>query len=333
MRLLKHETPEYLPFFMGMPGQGAVTFGGPLKLINQPCLPTFAPPGPEPEGGWVDWWGVPYTANAEGMFGKMPKPGVIILDDITKWDRVIKAPKLPDVDWEAMAKEDFKDIDRSQVAYLAMSGCSPFLQLVSFMGFTEALCALVEEPETVKEMFNYLADFYVPYITKTLDYYKPDILNIGDDIAAAHAPFFSMETYLDVFKPIYTRLMKPAKDRGVPVDFHCCGKCESYVPHMLDFGVRFWDSAQTMNDLVTVKAKYPDMIICGGYEFPPYIGDQLPDEAYVRKTVRDTIDRLAPGGGLAWGGGFMGTGDMDATMKINGWISDEAWNYGHQFYK
>ena len=42
----------------------------------------------------------------------------------------------------------------------------PFQQLIAFMGFTEGLIAMHEEPEAVKELLHYMADFYVPIIEK-----------------------------------------------------------------------------------------------------------------------------------------------------------------------
>ena len=46
--------------------------------------------------------------DKETGYASIPEPGNFILDDITKWRDVIKAPEVPDVDWEAMAKADFE---------------------------------------------------------------------------------------------------------------------------------------------------------------------------------------------------------------------------------
>jgi len=329
-RLFDYKEPEYIPTM------GALAFGGPLKVINQPGLPTWNYRDPEPEGGWKDKWGVPYIANEAGMYGGMPKPGAFILEDVTKWDKVIKHPVLPipvdEIDWEAMAKEDLAAVDRSQVLYDAMSCVSPFLQLVAFMGFTEALVALIEEPESVLELLNYVTDFYIPILEKTMQYYDPDVVNIGDDTCSKHDPFFSLKSYEDIFLPIYKRAAKVVTDHGKSVEFHVCGKAEKFVPYMTDFGVRIWEPAQVMNDLVGIKKANKDVIICGGYELDLLPG-QEPDEEYVRQTVRDCLDSLAPGGQFMFGGGFMGSGDMDLAMKVNGWIFDEFEKYGKNFYQ
>ena len=65
------------------------------------------------------------------MNGAMPKPGVIILEDITKWRDCIHAPDTSDVDWESYYKDKIKDINRSE-QYITITGGDYFLTLISF---------------------------------------------------------------------------------------------------------------------------------------------------------------------------------------------------------
>ena len=288
-------------------------------------------------GGGTDMWGVKYVASESTGNQVLPEPNNFILDDITKWDRVIKAPEMPaDINWEAQAKKDIEasGIDRTQTALLAGAQFSPFQALMSFMGFTEGLTAMFEEPEAVKELFNYMADFYLPVIEKTLDYYKPDIYNMGDDTAAKQHPFISLEMYRDLLKPIYAKLAKPASDRGIPIQFHNCGRCEDFVGDMIDFGVKYWDPAQTTNDLLAVKEKYKGQIaICGGWDWaiPPTWPEVSEEE--VRQTIRDTIDRLAPGGGFAAAANPLGEYGDAVMPMVDKWVKDEMIVYGKNFYK
>jgi hypothetical protein len=311
-------------------------------------MPSIMPPGgfgppldpvtKQPMKEWVEQWGVTMVANEETGFAGLPKPGHFILEDVTRWDKVVKAPPYPDgffdADWEAMAKKDLEKVDRENLAVIGLGGYGPFQQLVAFMGFTEGLCALIEEPDAVKELLNYIMEYYIPIIEKVVEYYKPDIVMIGDDTASKLDPFFSLAVYRDIFKPIYARQFKMAKERGIPVQFHNCGRCEDFIPDMLDVGVRFWDPAQTKNDLLGIKEKYKGQLaICGGFDFVPP-GDRDVTEEDLRSKVRETLDKYAPGGGYAFCGGILGkAGDQEQTMKINGWVQDEVAKYGANYYK
>jgi hypothetical protein len=332
--------PDSVPSMAPAPGEAPATaMAGPMDLFMGEAAKVFAAAfgggdGSPPPTSWHDIWGVPYRANAETGYGGLPAPGQFLFSDITKWDKYVKWPSIDtNIDWEARAKADLANIDRSQTAVSAGTGLMPFEQIMAFMGFTEGLCALVEEEESCRELLNYMVDYYEPLIQKMVEYYKPDILGIGDDSASKYAPFFSVSTYKSLFKPIYARLFKPAVDRGIPVDFHNCGKCEAFVPDMVDLGVRYWNPAQTENDLMGIKAKFSNFVICGGWDFVPKAGGVVTEEE-IRQSVRDSIDKYAPGGQYVFGGGYLGQADdREKTMEINGWVMDESIKYGKDWYK
>ena len=186
LRCLNGQIPQSVPIYnMGFPApEGA----DPTRAVR--CS-LFKESSRSREGGY-DIWGVHYVSNPETNYGSIPEPNNFLLDDITKWRDVIKAPEVPDVDWEAMAKADYEAsrIDRNTRAVLLNCGYSPFQRLVAFMGFTETLCVLYEEPEEVKALNQYMLDLYVPIIEKQLDYYKPDVFYMADDTASKYNPFF-----------------------------------------------------------------------------------------------------------------------------------------------
>ncbi|MCL1803052.1 MAG: veratrol--corrinoid protein metyltransferase [Eubacteriaceae bacterium] len=338
LRLSRGEMPDYVPTWrLGMRIRTS-----PAWNVTPSILPGMMGPPPSEDGSprveWTDAWGITRTAVEEVGMAGLPKPGHFILDDVTKWDKVVKWPEYPEgfntVDWEAMAKEDMKDINRDEVGVVTSGAFGPFTTLINYMGFTEGLCALLEEPESVKEMLNNICDYYMPIVEKTTEYYQPDIFSMFDDTAAKYAPFFSVEVYKDIFKPIYTRLTQPANDRGIPIQFHNCGRAEDFVPDMIDFGVKYWDPAQTSNDLLQVKEDFKGQIaVCGGFDFVPEVGRDTTEEE-IREFVRGVINKYAPGGGFAFCGGVTGrAGDAAKTQQLNDWVLDEVDTYGESFYK
>jgi hypothetical protein len=333
LRLGRGEIPEYVPAFMPYKDHGpTVAHGGAFIMgIGQGELKTG---WEQPHGEWDDIWGAHYIWE-QIMNAGLPKPGAFILDDITKWETVVKKPDVSGYDFAAAAQEELAKVDRTQMAFACDLGYQPFQQLVAFMGFTETLCALFEEPQAVKDLLDYMADFYVEVGTKILDHWKPDIVTMADDTAAKANPFFSVEMYKDIFKPVYDKITKPARERGVLVDFHNCGHCEAFVDDMVDFGVNYWNPCESTNDLSAIQARHGNKIVLmGGWDYNITLEDS---EETVRGYVRQYLDRYAKNGGFiasAFAGNFMaGPEEMAKWMTINGWLQDELYAYGEAIYQ
>jgi hypothetical protein len=332
LRLTRGETPDFIPIHtMGVVGYNNETA---YKLIG-PSLFGGTHNTPMPQGR-KDVWGVNYVSNEETNFACIPEPNNFILKDITKWHDVIKKPEMPEhIDWERLAKADYEqaDIDTDQSAAMATIGLMPFQQLIALMGFENGLMAFHEEPDCVKELLDFMADVYMPIIQATVDYYNPDIVYLLDDTAASHNPFISPAMYREFLKPVYARLTKPAVDRGIPIQFHNCGRCEDFIEDMLDVGVKIWDPAQQTNDLLGIKEKYGRRIAMAGcYKWMPPLTWPEVNEEQIRQTVRDTIDRFAPGGGYAFSGSALGRYGDKTIERVNAWIKEEAYVYGRDYY-
>jgi hypothetical protein len=104
-----------------------------------PCPSMLFEPAPimlhRVNNGGKDIWGVNWVGNNEAAGAIMPEPNNFILEDVTQWRDVIKAPDLSDVDWEMVAKKELEKsgIDRTQTAVAFNTHTGFFQDLMSFM--------------------------------------------------------------------------------------------------------------------------------------------------------------------------------------------------------
>ncbi|MCQ2530544.1 MAG: veratrol--corrinoid protein metyltransferase [Lachnospiraceae bacterium] len=294
LRCIRGEQPEWIP---------VITMDPAIKGPTGGASPSFMMRAMDPNGDHRDIWGVEYITSKEAAGGMIPKTWDFILDDITKWHDVIKAPSLEGIDWEMMAKKDMErmPVDReNQAVTYGAGGGGIFQNLMAFMGFTEGLCALSEEPEECEALFDYLTDFYCQVIEKTIDLYKPDVMSIGDDTAAWGNPFVSLNMFQKFFVPRYARLTDYAKERDLPITYHNCGKCEIFLDDMVNtVGINAWDPAQNCNDLAGIKAKFGNRLILSGCinGSSTFVADDLTEEK-IRDILWDVANKYAPGGGF-----------------------------------
>lgn len=333
MKLVGGGHPEYVPYYtmVGEPylGEAADIMLNPAVFGETHFM----------DGG-KDMWGVPHRATEGTAQATMPDTRINILPDIDDWRDVIKYPKVErpeDIDWEKVYQDSLNmfRVDRTQTAVKSGPSFSPFMQLVAMMGFTNGLMALYTDPDEVLNMFHYMVDFLEPYYTRYIDVYKPDLWYMLDDACAKEAPFFSPEIYRKVFKPIYERLAKPANDRGIPIIFHICGKCEPFIDDMMDFGVKIMEPMQDTNDLLKLKEQYKGkMGFIGGWEWQNQMPKNYPeyDEEELRQGVRNVIDKYAAGGGygiITWPLSYEGDPVLPEVKRI---LRDECHWYGRKVY-
>ena len=293
------------------------------------CLNNNGVPGV----GGPDMFGTYWLCNAQSEWKPAldsSKPPVI--EDITEWKDVITFPEITEADWEKAAEKDLANVDRTKmVCVTGMEG--NYTRLCALMGTMEALIAMLEEPEAVYEFFDAYTNFKCEHIKMYAKYYKPDIYINPDDVCSGQGSMFSRAMYDELIKPFEMRLGHTALDCGLIVEHHLCGKCEQYIPDIIETGATIWQTAQPVNDLMMIKEKYGDrLLIHGGWNS---IGPHnLPGatEEMVRQEVRNMLDKYAKDGNYALFQVIIGNPDDPNTADRHRWVRDESRNYSMKMY-
>ena len=203
---------------------------------------------------------------------------------------------------------------------------------MNMMGFEEGLCALLEEPEAVDELFEAITVLTEEAMRHLIPIYKPDVVIIDDDMASATNLFISLETFRARFRPFYQRLIDVAKEFELPVELHMCGCCEKVIPDFVEMGVNIWQPAQVMNDLKGIKARYGNrLVLNGGWDSQGKAGMPGASQETVRQSARTAIDQFAEGGGYVFWD-LSPVGQSEDMQKKIAWLEDEARTYGRKYY-
>ena len=318
MRVMRGEAPEYVPeysIFWGLSG------------------PSVFRERRNPDGTGFDVFGVEYVIDGSAVKAALPKPGDFMLDDIRKWRDVIKMPDLSHVNWEQMAKKDLESRDPNLPRGCGTTPSGGFFQsLMAFMGFNEGLVACFTDPDEVKALMEYLTDIAVDSAKKYIYYSKPDYGMLADDIAHERNPFVSLEMFRELFAPAWRRYISVFLDAGLPAMHHNCGHFEEFLDDLVDMGFNGWDPVQPSNDAVAIKKKFGNKLaLCGGFNSAPFlqVHEDVTEEE-VRASVKELLDRLAPGGGYAFSANILG--DDPVSQQRNEWVHDEFEKLRYSYY-
>ena len=319
LRMLNHEIPEYVPS----------SYDNFRDMVSEELLtPVFAPGGKV-----ITSFGVEYLGSPEFGYGATPNPNKIICPDITEWDKYIIKPDVSNRDWEAYYKPQEERWDRKN-HLLSIGGGDYWLTAVSFMGFEDTVIAMYEEPDCFKEMLEYVSEFYIEVMKQEIYYCKPDLFGMMDDDSAYQAPFFSVDMYREFLKPLQQKHIDLAKENGMLVTRHDCGKCEQFIPDWVEMDVRAWNPAQVSNDLVGIKKKFGNAIaIEGGWDTQGPLGRGDCDIDTLKEALVEYVDTFAPGGGFTFSAHLSGVNQKDpGVIERNKVIRDFYEDYVRNYY-
>lgn len=328
---LRGEVPEWVPHY----GTDVISFLP--SAFQEPYGPLYGEYFYRLENGlplddvrYTDGFGCKWMLDE---YGAITVPGEFVMEDICDWREKFIFPDISDYDWEAGIAEASAGLPDELAKQAIIIG--PFSQMVNAMGFENALVAIVAEPEETIAFIDRLTSFFEYCLEQTLTRYQYDSVQIFDDFANAKSLFFSPDTYREIFKPAHKRLVDCIRrvNPDMLIEFHLCGRCDAVIDDIVEIGINAWQPAQPINDLEAIRNKYgAKFVLEGCWDNVVLSASTDITEEEVRQSVRDVIDKFAPGGGyLFWEGGPVGT-NPDLVQKL-GWANDEAAKYGKDFYK
>lgn len=282
LKMINREDLDFVPFQPNL-----------LQMILPSAIGDRAPGC----GTGYDWFGVHWTEDPK--MPMMPTATVNqkpILEDICDWKEVIKWPDLSTIDWEECAKKDVHKKDPSKIL-CAMMVSGPFERLHDLMGFEDALCALITDPEECEAFFSRLCDFKIEQIKYLKKYYDVDMVHFQDDWGSQKDLFFNPELWRQHIKPHVKRVIDAAHAEGVYFDMHSCGKIDRIVDEIIEMGVDVLDPVQPINDMARWINDYNRKVIfMGALDAQGVIDNLESTDEDIRKEVETKIDLFAKDG-------------------------------------
>jgi hypothetical protein len=247
-------------------------------------------------GGGKDWFGVEWSYLPREK-SVTPTPGVIFLDDVTKWRKKVAFPDLDALDWASMAAEDERSFDREHKITYAMLECGAFERVQALLGFENALMAHYDEPEAMHDLISAVTEHRVRLLHKVMAHYRPEIVCMHDDFGANDAMLLSPALWREFYKDPIKRLVEETHSLGAKYEHHSCGFIQPIIGELAEIGVDAINPFQACNDAQETKRLFGrKLVISGGFDNQHVFDNPNATEEQTRAEVRRVFDVLAPGG-------------------------------------
>lgn len=279
--IFQHKQPDHIPHL------GSETYGIRDYIVERPIMTTG-----------YDAWGCHWLSCPDSLNITHPDTSLIQFEDLENWRENIKIPNLDEIDFSSMEEEAkaFTNREEKMLQYVSLNGI--FERSHTLMGFENALCACVEEPEEFGEMLKELADHKIRLFQKVYDICQPDILVYHDDMATQASQFMPTDFYKKYLFPQYKRIVDAAREIGYAhVVHHSCGKIEKLIPDWISCGFEGWDSVMACNDLKTIKKEYGDQLVfLPGLDTQKTLGLSTSTRSDIEHMVVEWMEMLAGDG-------------------------------------
>lgn len=267
---------------------------GPRVIVDNVARAFVFDCGPlltDEQKGGEDMFGVKWT-YVPVVGGSMVQPGAPMLTDANDWPEVIKFPDISKLDWDDCAKVNAR-LNETVRSFSVTILNGLYERMISFMDFENAAMALIDEEQqdAVHALLDRLADMYIEIIGHLLEGFKLDGIVFHDDWGSQRAPFFSLDTCMEMIVPHMRKVSDFCHEKGLWFQLHCCGKNELLVPAMIAAGVDMW-APQRMNDVDMLREKYGDKIMLSVYA-PTLEKDASPEQ--IDAAAREIVDKYIEG--------------------------------------
>jgi len=238
------------------------------QMLKHPLLfPNFKPPklpytpgyAPTARKGlrYKDHFGCIWDTADDGI------DGTIVGHPLEDWDAfdsyVFPDPEhstgLYSINWDNFRKDVEAAKARGEMASGGLRHGHTFLQLSGLRGYSNLLFDMADEEPKLFKLIEGVEEFNHYIIKKYLDL-GADIVGFAEDLGMQVGPMLSPEYFRKYIKPSYSRMMKSARDKGVPVHMHSDGDIRTLVDDLVDSGVVVINLQDLVNGIDWIKERF-----------------------------------------------------------------------------
>ena len=130
-----------------------------------------------------------------------------------------------------------------------------FLQLCDLRGYQNLLCDMMDEEPLLDELIEQLDDFNLALVKRFVDNGCAS-MEYPEDLGMQVGPMLSPDMFKKYIKPSYKKIMKPARDVGIPIHMHSDGDIRLLVDDITDSGVEIINLQDLVNGIDWIADRF-----------------------------------------------------------------------------
>lgn len=248
---------------------------------------------------YTDPWGCVWTTNDDGI------TGAVHGHPLSDWGR-LDAYVPPDpaetdgtypVDWASLAEGVRRQRQNGHLVTGGLPHGHTFLRLQDIRGYENLIFDMADGTPELRRLVGMVEEFNHQFVTRWLAL-EPDMMTYAEDLGMQVGPMLSPDHFRTYIKPVYQRLMKPARERGCIVHMHSDGDIRTLVDDLIDGGVEVINLQDLVNGIDWIAGRFAGKT-CIELDVDRQAITPYGTPAQVEALIREEVTKLgSPAGGL-----------------------------------
>ena len=206
---------------------------------------------------YTDPWSSVWKTTENGI------TGVVVEHPLHDW-KAFDAYTAPDpfktdgtfpVDWQKVQSRAKEQKRRGELVCGGLPHGHTFLRLLDIRGYENLIFDMMGEESRLKKLLQMVENFNIEVVQRWLEC-EPDMMSYPEDLGMQIGPMLSPESFRNIFKPVYERLMKPAREHGCIIHMHSDGDIRTLVDDLIDGGVEVINLQDLVNGIDWIAEKF-----------------------------------------------------------------------------
>lgn len=172
-----------------------------------------------------------------------------------------------------------------------------FLQLCDLRGYENLLADMIDEEPLLDELIDQLTEFNLAIVHHYVDN-GCSRMSYPEDLGMQVGPMLSPDLFRRYIKPSYEKIMKPARDAGIPIHMHSDGDIRTLVDDIIDSGVEIINLQDLVNGIDWIADRFKGKI-CVELDIDRQTITRFGTPQEIDDLIRKEVSSIAtPSGGL-----------------------------------
>lgn len=163
------------------------------------------------------------------------------------------------VDWEVERARVEAEKAAGGLSAGALRHGHTFLQLCDLRGYENLMYDFQDEDPRIFQLIELVEAFNMEIVRRYLDM-GVDRMGYAEDLGMQVGPMLSPAHFRTYIKPVYQRLMRPAKERGVIVHMHSDGDIRLLADDLIEGGVQVINLQDLVNGIDWIASRFAGRI-------------------------------------------------------------------------